>query len=924
MAKSKSSTVASGENNSKSQTRQRTTNPGVRLIGGRIYDSERGKTCHQCRQKTRSFSAGCKNQTNNKPCTLVYCHKCLLNRYKENAEEVEVLEEWNCPKCRGICNCSCCRKRQGQKPTGVLCRRTKLVSDLFLANGFENDSATSPKTQRASEKVLEEWNCPKCRGICNCSCCRKRQGQKPTGVLCRRTKLVSDLFLANGSENDSATSPKTQRASEKVLEEWNCPKCRGICNCSCCRKRQGQKPTGVLCRRTKLVSDLFLANGSENDSATSPKTQRASEKVLEEWNCPKCRGICNCSCCRKRQGQKPTGVLCRRTKLVSDLFLANGSENDSATSPKTQRASEKVLEEWNCPKCRGICNCSCCRKRQGKKPTGVLCRRTKLVSDLFLANGSENDSATSPKTQRASEKEIASPRKKEKENLFDGRVDVNVESPTSAVSASRIMKLKESEKEKMQGGSLEIDSLSKCCPSPDKNPKKTKQGTSKKLYANQKDAATLKGCSTGASLENSPSKPRLSDVSNYNEVIPDEMVAVLEVGDGCMTKVSPDVPADSRGNKKRSVDNDSAKPDKKKAKMEVKHYIGVHSLKDNISGLQFKSQDLGAEITLPLGNELTTIGDVKLPLKDVGNALQLLEFCAAFGETLNMKKGQPSSILQELMNRQSKTLRKSEQPSCVVQFHIQLLTLLNEESESRPQKLSPSLGKNSWLLALKKFLSESPHAIEALPIDFLDKEAGGYYALDASTKLKILIFLCDEVLETVKIRDWINDQESKFAKTAKPPKEKVIAAKDKEKSMKQKVMNELANAIIAKDGAPLSISEHDEIVRRIKCEAAQAHKEMLKSTGMVPKTKERARAVRTEPIFLDVDGRAFWRLNGYSEESNILVQDIGNGDDSIIFGEKWTTFDAEQEKMVEKHISFRKEMLRVQPVAEVLPSQTDV
>lgn len=49
-------------------------------------------------------------------------------------------------------------------------------------------------------------------------------------------------------------------------------------------------------------------------------------------------------------------------------------------------------------------------------------------------------------------------------------------------------------------------------------------------------------------------------------------------------------------------------------------------------------------------------------------------------------------------------------------------------------------------------------------------------------------------------------------------------------------MNELANAIIAKDGAPLSISEHDEIVRRIKCEAAQAHKEMLKSTSIVPKS----------------------------------------------------------------------------------------
>lgn len=184
----------------------------------------------------------------------------------------------------------------------------------------------------------------------------------------------------------------------------------------------------------------------------------------------------------------------------------------------------------------------------------------------------------------------------------------------------------------MQGGTLEIDSLSKCCPSPDKNPKKTKQGTFKTLYADQKDAAALKGCSTGVSLKNSPSKPRISDVSNHDEVKPDGKGDVLEVGDDCMTKVSIDVPADSCGNKKRSVDNDSAKPDKKKVKMELKHDIGVHSLKDNINGLQFQSQDLGADITLPLGNEITTIGDVKLPLKDVGNALQLLEFCAAFGE----------------------------------------------------------------------------------------------------------------------------------------------------------------------------------------------------------------------------------------------------------------------------------------------------
>lgn len=50
------------------------------------------------------------------------------------------------------------------------------------------------------------------------------------------------------------------------------------------------------------------------------------------------------------------------------------------------------------------------------------------------------------------------------------------------------------------------------------------------------------------------------------------------------------------------------------------------------------------------------------------------------------------------------------------------------------------------------------------------------------------------------------------------------------------MLDDVAKAIIAKNGAPLSISEHDEIVCQIKSEAAQAHAEMLESMGMVPKS----------------------------------------------------------------------------------------
>lgn len=53
--------------------------------------------------------------------------------------------------------------------------------------------------------------------------------------------------------------------------------------------------------------------------------------------------------------------------------------------------------------------------------------------------------------------------------------------------------------------------------------------------------------------------------------------------------------------------------------------------------------------------------------------------------------------------------------------------------------------------------------------------------------------------------------------------------------MKQKMQDEVAEAIIAKNGAPLSISEHEAIVSVMKTKAAQAHAEVLESKGMATK-----------------------------------------------------------------------------------------
>ncbi|KAL2241379.1 UNVERIFIED_CONTAM: Cell division cycle-associated 7-like protein [Sesamum indicum] len=111
--------------------------PGVGVVGGRIHDPANGRTCHQCRQKIKDSVAVCKNQRNNKPCTIKLCRRCLLNRYGEKVEEVAALGEWSCPKCRGICNCSVCMKKRGHQPTGILITTAKetgfsSVSEMLL------------------------------------------------------------------------------------------------------------------------------------------------------------------------------------------------------------------------------------------------------------------------------------------------------------------------------------------------------------------------------------------------------------------------------------------------------------------------------------------------------------------------------------------------------------------------------------------------------------------------------------------------------------------------------------------------------------------------------------------------------------------------------------------------------------------------
>ncbi|NWW96223.1 CDA7L protein, partial [Rhynochetos jubatus] len=93
-------------------------------VKDKIYDKVLGSTCHQCRQKTIDTKTICRNQS----CGGVrgqFCGPCLRNRYGEDVKSALLDPAWICPPCRGVCNCSYCRRRDGRCATGMLIHLAK-------------------------------------------------------------------------------------------------------------------------------------------------------------------------------------------------------------------------------------------------------------------------------------------------------------------------------------------------------------------------------------------------------------------------------------------------------------------------------------------------------------------------------------------------------------------------------------------------------------------------------------------------------------------------------------------------------------------------------------------------------------------------------------------------------------------------------
>ncbi|KAL7231889.1 hypothetical protein ACSBR2_010006 [Camellia fascicularis] len=198
--------------------------------GKRIYDPIKGKTCHQCRQKTLGHRTHCSK------CDMVqgqFCGDCLYMRYGEHVLEAKQNLNWICPVCRGICNCSLCRQAKGWPPTGTLYRKVSQLGFKSVAHYLiqtqrlqtdsdKNPSTNSPASAKRSlpfsdmEATSEGKECPISNNNHHGSVTPKHEGNKTDneskGEKCKETNFSENKH--GGSDIALASSQKTNKRAQ--------------------------------------------------------------------------------------------------------------------------------------------------------------------------------------------------------------------------------------------------------------------------------------------------------------------------------------------------------------------------------------------------------------------------------------------------------------------------------------------------------------------------------------------------------------------------------------------------------------------------------------------------------------------------------------------------------------------------------------
>ncbi|KAG9459580.1 hypothetical protein H6P81_004088 [Aristolochia fimbriata] len=234
--------------------------------------------------------------------------------------------------------------------------------------------------------------------------------------------------------------------------------------------------------------------------------------------------------------------------------------------------------------------------------------------------------------------------------------------------------------------------------------------------------------------------------------------------------------------------------------------------------------DATALVTLPEANNIVKIGGVDYPSEDVGPTLQFFEFFKAFHQFFDLQEDHAHYVLREMMDG---GVVDGESYSWTVNFLLKLFPVLQIHVELEEVV-------SSWKEILGKRFSQSEYASK----DFMYCIKNGCFQFDKLgrvQKLRILNILCDEALGSEILRSWIYTETADFRERRIEAKRNVIAAKEKEKSIKQKLKDGIVQAKLSKKCDSLSKLEHGNNVSQLKSEAKKAHMEKLEAMGMVPK-----------------------------------------------------------------------------------------
>ncbi|KAJ4884034.1 Zinc-finger domain of monoamine-oxidase A repressor R1 protein [Raphanus sativus] len=550
-----------------------------------------------------------------------------------------------------------------------------------------------------------------------------------------------------------------------------------------------------------------------------------------------------------------------------------------------------ALADWRCPKCRGICNCSLCRKKRGQSPTGILTHIAKAsglssVSKLLEVEGDDKFSyqKKKPKLENVSSGDVIAKDSNKaagkikngfpKAKLEDAFVE-DVVAKENNKATGKIKKVSNKTKTGFPKAKLEDASVE------DVVAKENSKATGKiKKVSNKTKTGFPKAKPEDASTE---------DVAKENKKVAGKIKKALNKTKNGFPKAEPEDASVADVAK----ENNKAAGKIKKAKVTNK----------------VKEEEIQIEAKLPNGISLTNVSGIDIPIEETGNVLQFLEFCSAFGKALDLKQGHAKSIVAAIFGSGRNTRR--QQYCSVIPMMIQLMQLI---SHDRDMSLSLSATDSTWFSSLGECLLQSGVLSDVFRPETFKSGVSEYKKMDASTRLKLLNFLCDESLCTLKMRNFIEDKSKESETKEREAKEKAAAAKEKEKQQRQKIQGDLIKAHMEKNGAPLSIEEHHKVLAQIKAEAKEAHGEMLKATS---RKRQRCDAVRTDPILLNDDGLALWKLKCFEEEPKFLLQDLGTFDD-LSPDEKWLAFKPEQKQEIEKYISSnRMKMMLAQKNANV-------